>query len=76
MSTRTVSVPLSVELAGRYETATTEERRKIQASLEVLLRELIRTDARPLGEIMDDISDKAQARGLTPERLSELLDEF
>lgn len=75
MSTRTVSVSLSSELATRYERASDEERQKVQASLEVLLRELIDKDARPLGAIMDDISDKAQARGLMPERLSELLDD-
>ncbi|MCC7450295.1 MAG: hypothetical protein IT324_22950 [Anaerolineae bacterium] len=73
MSTRTISIPVSDELAMRDEYATDEQRRSIQAALEVLIRALTWDNARSLGTVMDDVSDKAEARGLTPEHLSELL---
>lgn len=75
MYIQTVSVPVSAELAMRYEYATDEQRRSIQAALEVLIRTQTNDNARSLGAVMDDISDKAYERGLTPEHLLELLKE-
>ncbi len=65
---------MSPEAARVYNTATAEQQRKLEVLLSLKLTEVARTP-RPLEEIMDEISRKAQARGLTPEILESLLNE-
>lgn len=74
MEHQTIKIQVSLKAALAYETATAEERRKLDALLSLKLTEVTRAP-RPLTEVMDEISRKAQQRGLTPERLEELLDE-
>jgi hypothetical protein len=50
------------------------DRQKLDALLSLRLKEFARK-RRPLETVMSDISQKAQARGLTPEILSNLLSE-
>ena len=73
MATSTVKIPLDNDLARIYNTASAENRRKIQLLLELGLREIAGSNHAPLAKLMDTISDNAQARGLTPELLESLL---
>ena len=74
METKTITIRVSPEAASAYEAATAEQRRKLDALLSLKLTEVARS-ARPLEEIISEISRKAQARGLTPEMLESILDE-
>jgi len=74
METETITIRVSPEAARVYNTATAEQQRKLEVLLSLRLTEVART-ARPLEEIMEEISREAQARGLTPEILESLLNE-
>ena len=74
MKTKTITIRVSPEAASAYETATAEQQRKLDALLSLKLTEVARS-ARPLEEIMSEMSRKAQERGLTPEILESILDE-
>ena len=52
-----------------------EEREKVQILLGIWLKEYAKADAASLGETMDEISRKAQSRGLTPGILESILEE-
>ena len=69
-----ITIQLSQNLADRYQKAPGEVREKAQLLLNVLLDELT-LSSRPLSAIMDEISDNARARGLTPDVLDALLEE-
>ncbi len=70
-----LKVPLDV--AETYRKATEEERGQIAARLSVMLRSQLTTEAAisKLNRTMDEISEEAQARGLTPEILESLLND-
>lgn len=70
-----INIQLDRELAQRYDTSSPEDRRKIQVLLSLLLQEVTAPDSASLGDMMDSISENAQARGLTPELLETLLDD-
>jgi hypothetical protein len=72
METQAITIHVSPEAARVYNTATAEQQRKLEVLLSLKLAEVARA-ARPLEEVMDEISRKAQARGLTPEILESLL---
>ncbi|MBX0328151.1 hypothetical protein K2Z83_10720 [Oscillochloris sp. ZM17-4] len=75
MSNATIMIPVDTATAAKYYAATEEERRKVQ----LLVRLLFRATAMPvegtLQNIMDEMSDEAQTRGLTPEILNQILSE-
>lgn len=73
MSETIIALPVDAETARVYHTASSEDRKKIQVLLRLRLRELTEPPSSSLAEIMDDIGAKAQARGLTPEILKDLL---
>lgn len=68
----TITIPLDSDTAELYSRVPADLRRKLQLLLSLWLRDLI-VSQRPLGAIMDEISQKAQDRGLTPEILESLL---
>jgi hypothetical protein len=74
METKTITIRVDAEVAQAYESASEEERRKLDVLLNIKLRQ-VTGNKRPLEEIMDEISDKAQNRGLTPEILDSILNE-
>ncbi len=74
METQRITIRVSSEAARVYNAATAEEQRKLDVLLSLKLTEVARAP-RPLEEVMDEISRKAQARGLTPEILESLLNE-
>lgn len=73
MPTRTISIRVSDQAARAYESASANERRQLDALLSLRLAETTRS-ARPLEDVLTEISRNAQERGLTPEILSEILD--
>jgi hypothetical protein len=74
MTTVPVTLQLDAEAVKAYAAVPAEEQKKIQLLLSLWLRELAVAPAISLSKLMDDISEKAQARGLTPELLESLLD--
>jgi hypothetical protein len=74
METKPITVRVNSEAARIFEAAPEEERRKFEALLSLKLTQVTR-EKKTLEEIMDDISQKAQERGLTPEILDSILNE-
>lgn len=74
METQEITIRVDPESARAYEAATPEERRKIDLLLSLRLKQ-VTGPAAPLKQVMREISEKAQARGLTEEKLDELLRE-
>lgn len=75
METKTIKLRVSADAAQVYESASAEEKRKLEALVSSRLREAARhrEQGKSLEEIMSEISRKAQERGLTPEKLDEIL---
>ncbi len=74
METKLITVRVNMEAARIFEKAPEAEKRKIEALLSLKLTEATRKK-RTLEEVMSDISQKAQERGLTPEILESILNE-
>lgn len=72
MATDTITIRLDTDAARIYATASPEDQKKLRLLLSVCLREIAASPT-PLKKLMDEISDKAQARGLTPDILESLL---
>lgn len=72
MSIAEVIIPLDADTARIYTSAPAEEQKKLRLLLSFWLREFVASPT-PLSVLMDEISEKAQARGLTPEILESLL---
>jgi hypothetical protein len=75
MDMAVINIPLDAELAQIYEQSSTENQQKIQLLLTLWLREMGDSSSISLSDLMDAISDRAQAQGLTPELLDELLND-
>ena len=73
MTDTTITLPLDAATAAAYTTASSDDQRKIQLLFQLLVREYTAPANLSLRELMDDISIKAEARGLTPEILEQLL---
>jgi hypothetical protein len=69
----TITIPLDPQTAQAYNSASAEEKHKMQALLGLWLRELDGSDQRSLQQTLDEAGRQAQARGLTPEILESLL---
>jgi hypothetical protein len=63
-----INIPVDNETAKIYEKAPQADKKKMQILLSLWLREFEKPSI-SLDELMDDISRKAQARGLTPKIL-------
>jgi hypothetical protein len=74
METKSITIRVDAEVAQAYELATEDERRKLDTIINLKLREAT-SNQRSLIEVMDDISRKAQERGLNPEILESILNE-
>jgi len=75
MSTETTSIQGEPDIANAYNSASQEDQKKIKMLMRLWLRELSTQSNMSLTEVMDMISDRAQARGLTPEILESILNE-
>ena len=74
MKTEVINIRVDAETAKTFKSLPEEDRRKIEALLSIRLSEVSR-HGESLDAVMQEISDKANARGLTPEILKSLLDE-
>jgi hypothetical protein len=75
MSTEAITLEIDSEAAQAFKSVSAQEREKLQVLLGIWLKEYARADATSLKETMDEISRKAQERGLTPEILGSILGE-
>lgn len=73
MANPTITIPLDPQTARAYDSASPDEKRKMQALLSLWLRELAAGEHSSLQQVLDEVGRKAQARGLTPEMLDSLL---
>ena len=74
MAIKEITIRVTPEAANIYESASQQERRKLDALLSLRLAETA-TPSRSLREIMRKASREAQKRGLTEDILKEILDE-
>lgn len=74
MDTRVIAIRVDADAAKAYAAASAEEREKIDLLLSMRLSQVTGPSA-SLEQVMRDTSDAAQSRGLTEERLSEMLHE-
>jgi len=72
--TANINVQVDAEAARIYQQASKEEKQKMQVLLSLWLREFGKP-SKSLNALMDEISDKARARGMTPEVLEALLND-
>ena len=72
MTVSSIKIPLDPETARIYADASPEDQKKLRLLVSLWLREFA-VSPTPLKAVMDEISRKAQARGLTPEILESLL---
>jgi hypothetical protein len=74
MTTETISIQVSPEMARTYRNADGDSRRKIDFLIDLWLRD--RLDSKEsLRDLMNEIGRNARARGLTPEILEAILNE-
>ena len=69
-----ITVSVDADVADAYRAVSDEDRRKLDLLVNLRLREVTHSE-RTLRDIMRDISDSAQRRGLTPELLQSILNE-
>ena len=70
-----ITIEVSREVAEAYQSASLQERQKIQTVVSLLLHKPVDRDIDLLRELMDEISDRAKERGLTPEILESILND-
>ena len=73
MSGATITVQLDSDAAQIYKSTPAQDQAKIRVLFSILLREFAQS-ARSLEAIMDEISEKALALGLTEDQLQAMLD--
>jgi hypothetical protein len=73
MANPTITIPLDPQTAQAYDSATPEEKRKIQALLGLWVRELAAGELPSLQQVLNEVGRRAKDRGLTPEMLDSLL---
>jgi len=74
MKTEVINIRVDAETARTFKSLPEEDRRKLEALISIRLSEVSR-QGESLETVIKEISDKAKARGLTPEILKSLLDE-
>jgi hypothetical protein len=74
METQEIKIRVSPQAANMYQSASEEERSKLDLLLSLKLRE-IGSSSRSIKEIIREASKEAQAQGLTEEDLREILNE-
>lgn len=74
MALANITISLDAQTAQIYTNAPVDAQRKVRLLLSLWLQDFA-VAPRPLSIVMDEISEKAQARGLTPEILESLLND-
>ena len=75
MATDITSIQVEPDVASAYNSASEEDQRKLQLLMRLWLQEFSTQPSPSLIEVMDLISDRARARGLTPEIVESILNE-
>lgn len=70
-----IIIKVSPNIAQAYQKATEQKKASLSTLISIFLREEGENNIDFLGKLMDDISDQAIARGLTPEILETILNE-
>jgi hypothetical protein len=70
-----ITINVDKQTANLYKTIPKENQEKVQLLFSFLLKEFIESDSNSLKKLMDDMSDEARAKGMTPEILEEILNE-
>ena len=73
MGTANITIEVDEAAAKAFGEASPSERGKLQLLLSLRLQELTSRQGTSLQSVMDEISRKAESRGLTPEILETLL---
>lgn len=73
MATETITLEIDSEAAQALQSVSAEGREKLQVLLGIWLKEYIKADDASLRESMNEISEQAKNRGLTPETLDSIL---
>jgi hypothetical protein len=71
---QTITIEVDAEVAEFYHSASSQSRQKLSALLNLKLRDVARP-RRNVIDIMDEMSQQAEANGLTPEILATLLED-
>lgn len=74
MTTETITIRVDARAAEAFNTASDDDRRKLEMLLSLRLLEVVQT-TEPLEQFMRRISFNAQQRGLTPEILQDILND-
>jgi hypothetical protein len=74
-SSQEITIKVSPKVAVAYQNATEQEKKRLQTIVSLFLDRDTSNNHDLLGAIMDQISDQAQERGLTPEILESILNE-
>ena len=74
MNLEPITISVNTDVANAYQIASDEERRKFDLLVSLRLRDATRTKS-SLKQIMGEISQNAQERGLTPDILQSILNE-
>jgi len=72
LTTETITIQVTPEIAKAFRSASEGERRKMELLLNLRLLEVTRT-RKPLEQVMREISRSAKERGLTEDILNDLL---
>ena len=78
METKTIeeiTIKVSPKVAQAYQKATQREKQSLATLVSLFLAEDANEKVDFLGKLMDEISDRAVSRGLTPEILETILNE-
>ncbi len=75
MATTSLTINVDEEVAQAFESASSEEREKLELLLSLRLQEILAIPECSLREAMDELGREAESRGLTPEILDSILHE-
>jgi hypothetical protein len=70
-----ITIKVSPKVAQAYQKATERKKQSLVTLVSLFLREDLNEEVDLLGKLMDEISDRAVSRGLTPEMLETILNE-
>jgi hypothetical protein len=70
-----ITIKVSSHVAQAYQKATERKKQSLAKLVSLFLREDMNEEIDFLGKLMDEISDRAVSRGLTPEILEKILNE-
>jgi hypothetical protein len=75
MNDTTIVLPIDEATAYVYNAASSAEKQKVQLLFRMLLREITLNSTVSLKQVMDDIGRNAEAQGLTPAILEDMLND-